>query len=175
MDIGSLFFLLGVLVFVAIFISRPFFEHKATSVSLEEHHYSALLAERDRILTALRELEFDHELGKIPEAAYPFQRAGLMKRGADILRQIDALTGQSAPAIDLDAQIEAAVAARRAAEQPQPATPAAPDDDLETLIASRRRARKENGQPKTGGFCPQCGGAVQSTDRFCPKCGTSLS
>jgi predicted amidophosphoribosyltransferase len=46
----------------------------------------------------------------------------------------------------------------------------APDDELETLLANRRRVRSE----KSGGFCPQCGGAVQKSDRFCPKCGGRL-
>jgi hypothetical protein len=45
------------------------------------------------------------------------------------------------------------------------------DDDLETLIANRRRVRKE----KSAGFCPQCGGPLQKSDRFCPKCGKKLA
>ena len=45
-----------------------------------------------------------------------------------------------------------------------------PDDELEALLANRRRERQE----KSAGFCPQCGGALQQSDRFCPKCGASL-
>jgi predicted amidophosphoribosyltransferase len=39
------------------------------------------------------------------------------------------------------------------------------------LLADRRRVRQE----KAVGFCPQCGGPVQKSDRFCPKCGAKTS
>lgn len=201
MDIGSIFLILGLLLLVALFISRPIIEHTATAVSQEEHETSALLAERDRVLNALQELDFDFALGKIPEADYPEQRAALLQQGANVLRQLDAHQAQAAGG-DVEARIEAAIAARRADSgqaqeleaQPSPlvgtyenapvnaaplsvasngslrAAVAAPDDDLEVLIASRRRERSE----KAAGFCPQCGRAVQKSDRFCPKCGETL-
>src|SRR3989337_3677596 len=89
MDIGSIFLILALLVLVGLFIGRPLFERKAISVSEEEHELSSLLAERDRLLNALQELDFDYSLGKIPEDDYPAQRALLVQKGADILRQLD--------------------------------------------------------------------------------------
>ena len=89
MDIGSIFLILAILVPVVLFIARPIMERSATVVSAEEHQYSALLAERDRILTALQELDFDHDLGKIPEEAYSTQRVNLLRVGADLLRPFD--------------------------------------------------------------------------------------
>jgi rubrerythrin len=170
MDIGSIFLILAVLVPVVLYIARPLMERSATAVTVEEHEYSALLAERDRILNAVQELDFDHTLGKIPDEEYPTQRASLMRSGAEVLRQIDEYEGISAePSPPVDDRIEAAIAARKAALAIDP------DDELEALIANRRRAQKENDQPKTGGFCPQCGNCVQETDRFCPKCGQSLA
>lgn len=171
MDIGSIFLILAVLVPVVLYIARPLMERRATAITIEEHDYSALLAERDRILNAVQELDFDHALGKIPDEVYPAQRANLMRKGAEILRQIDEYESVSEGTIPLaDDRIEAAIADRR-----KVALPADPDDELEALIANRRRSQKENDQPKTGGFCPQCGNCVQETDRFCPKCGESLA
>ena len=173
MDIGSIFLILAVLVPVVLYIARPIMERSATVVTTEEHEYSALLAERDRILTALQELDFDHDLGKITDEAYSTLRVNLMRTGADILRQIDEFEGNSvknAPDDRIEAAIEAAKVERKYA-----ALPAAPDDELEALIANRRRSQKENDQPKTGGFCPQCGNCVQESDRFCPKCGNALA
>jgi hypothetical protein len=169
MDIGSIFLILAVLVPVVVFIAHPLLERKATAVTVEEHDYSALLAERDRVLNALQELEFDHTLGKIPEEDYPSQRANLMRYGAVILRRLDEYKGSSAEAVS-DDPIEAAISARKAAT-----AVVDPDDELEALIAARRREQKSNGQAKTGGFCPQCGNCVQETDRFCPKCGEALT
>jgi hypothetical protein len=194
MDIGSIFLILGLLVLVALFIIRPLFEHSATAVSQEEHEYSALLAERDRLLDALQELDFDYTLGKIPEEDYPAQRAGLLQRGAEVLRRLDAYEAEASPDTGLanaEARMEAAIAARRldalkstssipsdqgdgdgraGVKVFRPVAMADLDDDLETLLANRRRARSE----KSAGFCSQCGGPVQKSDRFCPKCGAKV-
>lgn len=178
MDIGSIFLILGLLVFVAIFISRPFFEHKTSEAGQAGHEQSSLLAERDRLLDTLQELDFDYALGKIPEADYPVQRAALVQQGAQILRDLDAYEAE-APSQAVEARLEAAIAARRVETAPQPASSngaairlvaASPDDNLEALIANRRRGRSE----KSSGFCPQCGKPIQKSDRFCPKCGASI-
>lgn len=168
MDIGSIFLILGILVLVVLYVSQPFVQRKATVVSLEEHEFSALLAERDRILNALQELDFDFTLGKIPEDSYVTQRAEMLQRGAQTLRQIDDFQGDLKDDT-LGARLEAAIQSRRAESQLAEDAPD-PDDELEALIANRRRAR--NG--KSGGFCSQCGNAIQRSDRFCPKCGHPL-
>ncbi len=89
MDLGSIFILLSLLILTALYIGRPLYERGATTVSPVEHKHSALLAERDRILDALSELDFDHDLGKIPEGDYPLRRKQLVQRGAEVLRQLD--------------------------------------------------------------------------------------
>lgn len=181
MDIGSIFLILALLVLVALFISRPFFEKAKPSVVLaerqEDHERSYLLAERDRLLNALQELDFDYDLHKIPEEEYAPQRALLLQRGAEVLRHLDAQVAQVAAASAED-RIEAAIAARRAVTatsapngRKQTVAVAAPDDALEAMLADRRRVRQE----KASGFCPQCGGPVQKSDRFCPKCGAKTS
>jgi len=179
MDLGSIFLILGLFLLVMLFIGRPLIEHKATAVSQEEHQLSSLMAERDRVLNALQELDFDHALGKIPEADYPGQRTALLQQGAQILRQMDAFR-QAAPAVDAEARLEAAIATRRADAARAPLSPnggsnravhQSPDDGLEALIASRRRQRSE----KAAGFCPQCGKPVQKSDRFCPNCGATVT
>jgi hypothetical protein len=173
MDLGSIFLILALLILVGLYVGRPFFEHKGVNVSREERDHSSLLAERDRILAALQELDFDHTMGKIPEEDYPTQRAMLLKKGADILRALEAQQDQK-DAKKEQAMLKAMVTAGESAV-PVPVAVGAngkesPDDDLEVLIASRRRSRSE----KTGGFCPQCGGPLQKSDVFCPKCGAGV-
>lgn len=187
MDIGSIFLILALLILVALFISRPFFERptlKTDAMTMqEEHDYSSLLAERDRILNALQELDFDHVLGKIPDEDYPPQRALLLQKGTEILKRLDEIQapGTSESGDELDTRIEEAIARRRAdaartdgnsAAQAVAvvAPPIDPEDDIEMMLANRRRQQKE----KLGGFCPQCGGPVRKSDRFCPKCGAGL-
>lgn len=169
MQLTALFFTLAVLILVAIYLYAPFMERRARRVTEEEHELSALMAERDRVINSLQELDFDFKLGKIPEEDYPTQRAHLLQKGADILRQIDSIAPQPASAQSADARIEKASAARRA--DASVVVSEISDDDVESMIAARRKARKE----KSSGFCPKCGKPVMVSDRFCPSCGKSLS
>lgn len=202
MDLGSIFLIIALLGLVALFIGQPLFEGKpnesdakrlagalqpAINADQEDQKHSALLAERDRVLNALSELDFDYVVGKIPEEDYPAQRSTLLEHGVVVLRELDAfemdeinseksVSGTPVPYADTpEARLEAAIAARRLATAPTGSLspngggkPAA-DDDIEIQIAVRRRLRQE----KAAGFCPQCGGPVKKSDRFCPKCGAS--
>lgn len=171
MDTGALILVLMVAVLVVFFISRPFIESRRIRVaSAEEHELSSLLAERDRLINALQELDFDHTLGKIPAEDYPVMRANLLQRAARALRKLDEFQPQSVSA-DAQARVEAAVAARRAdAAENQAIAPAFSDEALDELLAARRASRKE----KAAGFCPSCGKPVMQSDRFCPGCGKAL-
>lgn len=165
MDLGALFLLLALVLLVGVIISRPLLfkgtEEPAISANLpEEHQHSTLLAERDRLLTALQELEFDHNLGKVPEEDYPEQRAALVKSTADVLRQLDVPPATSMAAGETIGSPEMA---------PQPE---GVDGDLEALIAAHRRARLLDG--KAASFCSKCGKPVAKSDKFCSRCGSAL-
>jgi hypothetical protein len=192
MDVPSLFLILAVALLVGVFVSRPFVDRHSASEELirpaaEENDIrrSSLLAERDRILVALQDLEFDFTLGKIPAENYPLQRTELLTNGAAVLRQLDELEGAAATS-SAESRLEAVVAARRAdamvklasqpvgAGFPAPAgvrrPPAAGEDDIEAMVAARRQVRQE----KAGGFCPKCGRPVAKSDKFCSRCGAIL-
>jgi zinc ribbon protein len=169
MELTAIFFSLAVLILVGMYLYAPFMERRARRVTEEEHELSALMAERDRVINSLQELDFDFKLGKIPEDDYPTQRASLLQKGADILRKIDSLAPQAVSAQDTEARLERAIAARRA--DASTTTPEVSDDDLESMISSRRKGRTT----KSAGFCPKCGKPVMVTDRFCPSCGKSLA
>ncbi len=169
MELPAIFFSLAVLILVGIYLYAPFLERRARRVTEEEHELSALMAERDRVINSLQELDFDFKLGKIPEEDYPLQRSSLLQKGAEILRQIDTLAPQVTSTPDTEARLERAIAARRA--DASVAQVAVSDDDLESMISSRRRGRTN----KSAGFCPKCGKPVMVTDRFCPSCGKSVS
>ncbi|GAB4461842.1 MAG: hypothetical protein Kow0070_20010 [Anaerolineales bacterium] len=169
MEIAAILLTSGIAILVGLYLYAPVLEHGGRRITAEEHELSSLFAERDRVVNALQELDFDYKLGKIPEEDYPAQRAALLQKGADILRKIDSYSPQMDSAQDTEARIEKAVAARRAdaAAKARQIT----DDDIESLIASRRKARKN----KSAGFCPKCGKPVLTSDKFCPSCGKSLS
>ena len=66
---------------------------------------ATLQAEREAVLTAVRDLDFDYQTGKFSEEDYLAQRESLMEHGVAILKQIDAIESEA---------IEAAVRSRRA-------------------------------------------------------------
>jgi hypothetical protein len=130
MELGSIFLLLAVILLVGIFISRPLFQRSepanrvgnspqqagdeavyiAQSGADSDHVRSSLLAEYDRLLNAIQELEFDHTLGKIPPEDYPPERAALLQAGADVLKKLDAI--RAAPQVkDMDEDLSLSVSA----------------------------------------------------------------
>lgn len=166
MDLGSIFLILAALILVVLFISRPWIENQPreseaveSALDCQARRRSELMAERDRVVDTLRELDFDARLGKIPEEEYPVQRAALVQQGADLLRELDSLQGADAA---LGTQ-----SASPCSEQP----PAALSDErLEEMIQLRRKQKNE----AAGGFCPRCGKPVYKSDRFCSKCGAAI-
>lgn len=178
MDLGSIFLIAALALIVGIFISQPLIKIKENekliverkSANQVDHLRSALLAEQERLLTALMELDFDHTLGKIPAEDYPHERAALLHAGGEVLRQLDALQPEKAKKQSAEERLEAVVASRRA-DAARNGGLKTEIDDLELAIAARRRERQE----KSAGFCPKCGNAVQKSDVFCSRCGTTLT
>ena len=91
MDFGSLLLLLALVIIVAAFVASPL-RHapKREAVGEDDIELSQLLAERERVLDALAELDFDAEMGKVPDDLYPLQREALLKRGVAVLQLLDA-------------------------------------------------------------------------------------
>jgi len=138
--INSLLLLVLVIVPIILFVTQPLTRRRRLKVEGSQA-LSTLLAERDRVLNALKELDFDHSLGKIPVEEYPQQRANLVQHGAQVLRQIDQLA------------------------------PVAMEDEAESLVARRRKTRQGGsgltcshcGRPllNSDRFCPGCGQPVR--------------
>jgi hypothetical protein len=59
----------------------------------EERERLALVEERDRVLAALKELEFDHRTGKIGDSDYGSQVGPLRREAATALRRLDRYRG----------------------------------------------------------------------------------
>jgi hypothetical protein len=150
MDIGSILAGVALLLLTAAFVALPLVQHSGKRISEEERQSSELQAGRDRVLFSLQELEMDFNTGKVTESDYLEQREALMQEGAGILRQIDSLQGGGQTGIggtDFEDEIEAAVA----------------------------RARSENNDGGSQGFCPSCGSEVMAGDLFCIRCGNTLT
>jgi hypothetical protein len=175
MDIGSILLLVALIVVVGAYIASPLrVRHGRKALSQVDIELSQLLAERERILDALAELDFDNEMEKVPDELYPVQREALLKRGAAVLRLLDERVGGNGS--DEVSDPDHAERLERAAR-----IRAMDDDPLEALIAARRAkqgpisATPAADSKQTAKFCSNCGDAIQPGDQFCPSCGQKLS
>ncbi|MBI3762546.1 MAG: zinc ribbon domain-containing protein [Chloroflexi bacterium] len=168
MDSGSLLLALALLLVVAAFVARPILDR----VREREHApgtADVLLAERESVLTALGDLDFDHATGKTVDEDYQPQRAALVGQGVEILRQLDALGVNGHDADDVEMQVEAAIAARRSRSDPRGKgdSRGRSDADIERAVAATRG--------KIAAItCHNCGAPAHADDKFCSKCGTAL-
>ncbi len=167
----SLILLAIVIVLIVLFVTQPLTNRQRPLVE-DSQILSSLLAERDRVLNILKELDFDNSVGKIPAENYSTQRANLVQQGAEILRKIDQLApvAEAIPPVTdrNEDQVEAILSARRAR---QSSGVVSDENEVESLLASRRKIR--TGKP--GIFCSQCGKPLVPSDRFCPSCGHPVS
>ena len=74
----------------------------------------ALHAEKNRVLRAIRDLDFDYDMDKLTDATYAAQRIYLIRLAVAIVKRIDELEAEIA---GQQARVEAAVAALRGARQ----------------------------------------------------------
>lgn len=176
MDLGSILLLAGIFIIVLFLILRPFLEisadrkliSRAVKVDQNEQQRSVLLAERDRVLRSLNEMEFDFTLGKIPAEDYPEQRNMLLHHGAEIFKQLDGLNVETSSNQSLE-EAGREVTTKKAPIGDQNNSELS-ETDISALIAARRREKAE----KSAGFCPQCGKPVSISDKFCARCGRTL-
>ncbi len=102
--IGTLLLGAALLIVFGAIIALPLFDRPAP-VQPPLSRRETLMKAREDIVRQIRELDFDYRTHKINEADYQALRAELVQRGAELLRQIDALP----PEQDVDTDIERAV------------------------------------------------------------------
>ncbi|NIT40512.1 MAG: hypothetical protein GTN46_02995 [Gammaproteobacteria bacterium] len=138
---------------LVVYITRPWWIQRWQPQTQPDSTPDTSLADqREATLTALRDLDFDHTMGKVTEKDYASLRQTLLAEAAAIMTQIE--QEQVAAQTDLDARIEAKILAAR--------------QNLNGRQASR--------SPTTNGrTCPTCSRAPLPGDLYCRGCGTQLA
>jgi hypothetical protein len=107
--------ILGALIAVAavVIVALPFLrdsgEPELIDFGPESDEILELIEERDRVLAALKELEFDHRTGKVDDADYRETVGPLRRQAAEAIQALDVRTGkrsagEGSPAEDLGEQ-----------------------------------------------------------------------
>ena len=126
-------------------------------------------------LTALKEIEFDRETGKLSDVDYEFLKAKYTAAALDALRRE---RGEEAPD-DIEAMIAAKVQALRSVS-----APTSPDASAPAPVCTGCGPRPEadaifcsscGHRLPTRGACDQCGAALAPNSRFCEACGRQVA
>ncbi len=111
LPIGTILLALALLLLFGLVIALPLFDRKRPAVKPMSQR-DALQQERQDIVRAIREMDFDHRTNKINDEEYKRVRGEHVQRGAAVLRELSALDEA-----DIDAEIESKIAALRAASK----------------------------------------------------------
>jgi hypothetical protein len=179
-----MFIVLAILITAAalLVVAYPILSKGSTAkpASTAQESLDELLGQRDAAMQALRELNFDHRMGKISDEDFAMFELNLKQHAADTLRALDQWEAQTAD--DLDADLERAIAARRshlaASTQACPSCGRAAADE-DRFCATCGTALAVVAEPDTvaapeGVVCTKCGRPAAPEDRFCGGCGQAL-
>ena len=148
----SSFLIVLVIFFLAgIFIVRPFLVEQNISTPVVPKEYDSLLAEKERLLSSIEDLDLEYDLQKISSQEHIRNRDILLSQAAEILVKLDKLE-------------------KKVPKNMRVSSPVENEDDLEAMIETRRRELKGD----KSRFCSHCGKAVKPEDQFCGKCGEKL-
>ena len=168
---------IGALLIVAYpIVARP--RSAPAVVSTAQEELDELLARRDAAFQALRDLSFDHQVGKVTDDDFTVFEANLKEVAAETLRALD--RWEAGASIDLDMVLEQSIAARQAAllrgsrSCSSCGRVAASDDKFCAACGTPLPEPATEAAPASQGTCPKCGHSYTSGDRFCSICGTSL-
>ena len=131
----------------AIYVFMPLFKEPKGNLEVEllaETDLDRLLNRKAVVYSNLKDLEFEHKMGRLGEADFHRLETGFKVEAAEILGRLDRLGATE----NLDEGIEEAIAARK------------------TRLAAGRQA-----VPAT---CPSCGADLVPGKQFCADCGHRL-
>jgi hypothetical protein len=119
-------------------------------------------------LTALKEIEFDRETGKLSDADYELLKRKYTAAALEALREEE--RAEAGAALDVEALIASRVAAlRTAAPGAAACLTCGPRPEPDAVFCS------SCGQRLQPGACSQCGATLPPESRFCGACGTRVA
>lgn len=106
-------FCLLLLVLLVFFVGYPLVGATATPFGFREGERQRLVERREQLLAAIKEIEFDQAMGKLPEGEYQQLRQQLGAEAMGVLHQLDHFKGLSSQGRGLEVRIEKDVLALR--------------------------------------------------------------
>ena len=133
----------------------------------------ALEREKSLVLRSIKELEFDHAMGKVGEADYHDMAGRLRSRAVRLIEQLDNTSSGYAELIERELARRLVKASGGSAESEEQRA----ESEEQGAEGEEQRAESiERPQDVTSaaGVCPSCATANDDDARFCKSCGTKL-
>lgn len=156
----------GVALFVAAPLAGGLLPSRRKRFDKDDLDAIRLEHERGLAVQALRDLEFDREMGKLSDADYEALRSTLENRALGAMQSIEQLKDK------IGAAQVAAVPAFRPALHVEPPRRAEPPRAAQ--FPSFGVTRTSAATPRGVRFCPQCGTRTITDARYCSECGLGL-
>ncbi|NJN83677.1 MAG: zinc ribbon domain-containing protein [Caldilineaceae bacterium] len=156
----TIFLALLIALAAAVYVAWPLLNPQPPPVLVENDQLADLVERKDSILIAIKELEFDHQVGKISDEDFERFNLRLRRQAIAYIQQIEQLAPQSQA---LDQALEAEIATMRKT-QGQKAETAPRPADIDSAPSTH----------ETASFCTNCGKEVASAHNFCAHCGTPV-
>jgi rubrerythrin len=130
---------------MVIFVGQPLVTRVSSPLPTDaaEQEIERLSVQKETLYTAIHDLDFDFQTGKVDREDYTAMRQRLESEAIEVLRQIDHVD----PLADLDSELERQILALRQL----PALPSLP--------------------ATTAMMCLACGVRLHGNENFCPSCG----
>jgi hypothetical protein len=162
------------------YVAWPLLESGPAPVIVENDRLTDLIGRKDATLTAIKDLEFDYNTGKLSEDDYERMDDRLRRQAITYIQQIEKLAPESA---QMDGRIEAEIARlRKTGATPAPVFANPVPVSQQSVVAPQVTATQQVtvataavASPAGVRFCTNCGKPVQPTHKFCANCGAAIS
>lgn len=158
------------------FVVWPMVDQEMPLLVIEDDQLADLLARKDSALRALKDLEFDHQIGKISDEDFTRLNYRLSQQAMRLLQQVERISPEGAL---LDEQLEAEIAKLRrvqattravVVESPSPTVAAVEEPKGSAPILANNTV-----PDGTTRFCTECGARITSSFKFCANCGAPVA
>lgn len=148
------FIVLALIAFLVAWTARPLMRRRfvsdASTPNPQLEELETLLFQREAVLNALRDLQFDLSMGKLSEEDFRELDARYRAQAAAILKRLDEL--------------------EQAVDVPTTDDDRALDEWIDQAVAALRQQRAAQAK-----VCAQCGAPLPVNARFCAQCGTPVA
>ena len=166
------------------FVLHPIFSREEASADIpdeSDRERGQMEDQKNRLLTAIKDLDFEYRAGKLSDVDYQRVRADDLSQLAKVMARLEALGAGEKPSPPKTEPPEIKASEIKAPEPTEPSEPSEESsDDVACLSCQKINPPDAKfcfscGKPiEIPLQCPQCGTKLLEEARFCMSCGTAV-